>query len=63
MQEIAGIAPKLNLTDDPKLNEFAKEMEALVKFSPDTLRKSEGSRKEAATKAQELMDKLSGYKL
>jgi hypothetical protein len=63
VKEIADIAPKQNLTDDPVINELAKEMAGLVQYTPDNLRKSAGTREAAAMKAQALMDRLSGYKL
>jgi hypothetical protein len=61
--EIAALVPKLNLGGDPELDRFASEMEALTRYSPDTLRDDEATRKEAADKARAMMDKLKGYKL
>jgi hypothetical protein len=63
VRSIAELVPKLNLGDDPHLNHFAKEMEALTKFNVDTLRDDEDTRKDAAAKAAEMFSKLSGYKL
>ena len=53
------ILPKLNLTNDPKLEELRKEVEdKLTKFDPDTLRNDAEARKEAAEQADEILKKL-----
>lgn len=61
VQEIAQLVPKMNLTGDPELNRFASEMEALTRYTPDALRDNKATRDEAASKAAELLKKLSGY--
>lgn len=63
LKEIAALVPKQNLSGDPAVDAFAKEMEALTRYTPDTLRDDKSSRTEAAAKAEELIKRLSGYKL
>jgi hypothetical protein len=55
--------PALNLMDDPELNKFAKDMEAIATTTADELRDSDVVRKLRQNEAKELMDRLSGYKL
>ena len=53
------ILPKLNLTNDPKLEELRKEVEdKLTKFDPNTLRNDAEARKETAEQADEILKKL-----
>lgn len=61
--DIAKLVPALNLTDDPELNQFAKDMQALATTTADLLRDSEVERKERQSNAKALIDRLAGYKL
>jgi hypothetical protein len=61
--DIAKLVPALNLMDDPELNKFAKDMEAIATTTADELRDSDVVRKLRQNEAKELMDRLSGYKL
>lgn len=60
--EIVDLAPKLNISGDPVIDQFVKDMEGLTRYSPDILRKSAETRKEAASKAEDLFKRLEGYK-
>lgn len=51
------LLPKLNFTNDPKLDEICEEMKKLVVFEPDTLRKEEGIRLDVARKAKTILNK------
>jgi hypothetical protein len=61
--EIAALAPKLNIAGDPQIDKFAAEMEALTRYTPKVLRDDKNTRSEAAAKAKEMLDRLTGYKL
>ncbi len=63
IQDIAKLAPVLNLTGDAQIDAFTKEVEALTRYSPDVLRSDEFTRKEAARKADEIAKRMSSYKL
>lgn len=61
--EIAQLAPKMNLTDDPQINAFAKEIAALGAVQTNTLRNHPSQRNLKAQQAQALMRRLSGYNI
>jgi len=61
--EIADIAPKLNLTDDPAITTFAEEIKKLAEVKPDDLRKKTKVRTAAQQAAEELFKRVSAYKL
>ena len=63
VEEIAGLAPKLNLSGDPAIDEFSIELSKLARYSADGLRVSEGTRTEARKSAEALLKRLEGYKL
>jgi len=63
LQDIAALAPKLNLTGDAQIDAFASEVAALARYSPDALRTSGATRAEAARKADEITRKMAAYKL
>jgi hypothetical protein len=63
IMEIAALAPKLNIAGDPQIDKFAAEMEALTRYTPKVLRDDKNTRSEAAAKAKEMLDRLTGYKL
>lgn len=63
LQDIVRLAPALNITGDPQIDAFVKDMDGLTRYSPDTLRKSAETRKEAQVKAEDLLRKLDGYKI
>lgn len=63
IQAIAQLAPALNITGDPQIDAFCKELDALSRYTPDTLRDDKATRSEAAGKAEDLLKRLEGYKL
>lgn len=63
LKEIAELAPKLNISGDPAIDSFVKEIKALTVATPDDLRESEAMRKDAATKAADILSRLQGYSL
>ncbi len=63
IQDIAALAPKLNLTGDAQIDAFTKEVAALTAYSPDALRASDATRAQAAAKADEIAKRMASYKL
>lgn len=63
LKEIAELGPKLNIAGDPKIDSFVQEIKALTVATPDDLRESEVMRKDAATKAADILTRLQGYSL
>jgi len=63
LQEIAGLAPKLNIGGDAQIDAFAREISALTQFTPYILRQSAGVRNEAQNAAAALLAKMDGYRL
>lgn len=61
--EIVALAPKLNLSGDPAIDQFVKEVEPLTRYTPDTLRSDKATRAEAAQKAADIAKKMAAYKL
>lgn len=61
LADIVAMVPKLNFTNDEKLNDLAKEIEQyLLTNNIDDLRKDESARKSAATEAKRIMDDFGG---
>lgn len=63
LEDIIRVAPALNLSGDPQIDAFVKEMEQLTQFGTDQIRKKENIRATLAAQSQALMEKLSGYAL
>lgn len=63
VDEICRLAPALNLSGDPKIDEFCAEMKRLTTFKADDLRENATARKATAVKAEEMMKRLAGYSL
>lgn len=61
--DIARLAPKLNISGDPAIDAFVKDMTALRQYDPDELRNSEVKRSATAQAATELLKRLEGYKI
>lgn len=62
LDELARLLPALNLTDDPELDKIGAEISAtLVGYDPATLRKEPAVRKEAAEKANKIMEDMRGF--
>lgn len=58
--EIVELMPLLNIANDPKLNDLAKQAKTLATKSPDELRKDAVKRAGAAKEAKALADRLAG---
>lgn len=63
LQDIAALAPKLNLTGDAVIDGFAAEVAALTRYSPETLRGSEFTRLVVAREAEQIAKRMAAYKL
>jgi hypothetical protein len=62
VREIVDLAPKLNLTSDPRVAEIVAEVKKhLVKASAETLRSDPDKRSENAKKAAELARKMAAF--
>ncbi len=62
IQEIAGLLTRLNVAEDPNLEELRKEVEAkLCGQAPETLRTDAMIRTMVATDAQQIADVMRGY--
>lgn len=60
--ELADLLPSLNITDDPKLTDLAKQLKAdLGQHSPEILRSDAKVRKQTAMKAEKLAKKVGAY--
>ncbi len=62
IQDLVDLLPRLNLTDDPRLEELRREVEAnLLGYEPDTLRKNPFARQETAQAASDILTAMAGY--
>jgi len=60
--EITQLIPKLNLTDDPEMNNIQKELESKIcSLEPKELRKDKKYRKETVKEVKNILDKMAGY--
>lgn len=60
--DICQVLPRLNLTDDPALEEMRQRVESdLAGFDAQALRESERVRKQTANAAKNIMDSMAGY--
>ncbi len=60
IQDLIGLLPKLNLSNDPAINNTVKEMERLL-VSPEALRTNTLLRQKTADEAQAILSKMQGY--
>lgn len=58
--DLLKIVPKLNIYNDPKIDEICKEMKKVV-VNPDNLRKDAKLKKKTCKTAQEVLDKMSAF--
>lgn len=59
--DMCQILPRLNVTDDPALEQARREVEALAaKLSPDVCRDNPSERQDAASKLKDIQAKMSG---
>ena len=62
LKEITDILPDLNVDDDDDLNKMVQEVRnTLTQNTPGQLRKDPGLKNDTAQKAQDIMDKMSGF--
>lgn len=62
VRDLAGLLPKLNITDDPALTAMAAELEfRLCQFEPQELRESAAARSTALSAAEAILKKMEGY--
>lgn len=62
IQEIADLVPKLNISGDPAIDQFAKELDVLCRYTPKVLREDKATRSEAAKLAEATMKRMEAYK-
>jgi len=62
LRDLCDLMPRLNVTDDPKLEELRRTAIAdLTEHDAETLREDESARNDTAKKAQELADRMAGF--
>ncbi|MFA5583020.1 MAG: hypothetical protein WDA09_02305 [Bacteriovoracaceae bacterium] len=62
LTELCALLPKLNITDDPDLEEMRKRVEEKIcTHYPDDLREDKEERKEVAQEADDILATMSGY--
>ncbi len=61
--DIVKLGPSMNIMGDPEIDTFLADMEKLTKYVPETLRKDDSVRSQAAAAAMATLERLSGYKL
>ena len=62
VRDIAELLPSLNVGDDPRLEQLAKEIgQRLTETDTDTLKTDEGKRKEVAADAREIMNQIDDF--
>jgi hypothetical protein len=60
--ELTELLPKLNVTNDSKLNDLLKvTMQKICSLNPDTLRKEPEVRAKAVDDAKKILDRMAGY--
>ena len=59
-KEICALLPRLNFTDDPQLELMRKDVEAKLFKHPEALRNDPDLRRDTASEAKAIMDKMSG---
>ena len=62
LKDFCELIPKLNLTNDSKLEEFRKDItQKLTTLRPDNLRDSKAERKTAHKAAKDILKKMKDY--
>lgn len=59
--DLLEIIPALNLTGDPQVEEFARQMRDLTRYTPEQLKHTDYARNDIATRADEILDKMSAF--
>lgn len=61
-RELCALLPRLNFADDPQLEQMRQEVEQkLVAYHPDALRNDPDLRRDTASKAKEIMDRMAVF--
>ena len=61
-RELCALLPRLNFADDPELETMRREVEQkLVSYHPDALRNDPDLRRDTASKAKEIMDRMAVF--
>ena len=60
-KEICALLPRLNFADDPNLEAMRQQVEASLLKHPDALRNDPDLRRDTASTAKEIMDKMSAF--
>lgn len=61
ISDLLEIIPALNLTGDPQVEDFAREMRELTRYTPQQLKETDYARNDIATRADEILDKMSAF--
>lgn len=61
IKELVAILPSLNLTQDPTIAEFTKQMEALTQYDAQTLRDNMFQREDVAARAESILSSMSAF--
>jgi hypothetical protein len=62
IHEVCALLPRLNISDDPKLEEMRIKVEGIVaKMQPDTVRENAHARNEAVDKLSDITSKMSAF--
>ncbi len=61
VRDLIETLPALNITGDPALTQLAKDLEPLVEYEVDTLKKNPGVRADVAAEAQAIVDRMSSF--
>lgn len=61
LQEIARLAPAMNLACDPEIDKLVQEIEGLARYTPKVLRDDKATRAEVQKQADALAKKMSAY--
>ena len=62
INDICGVLPRLNFADDPNLEELRQEVEGkLANNHPESLRNDPDLRRDKASEAREIMDKMGAF--
>lgn len=61
-RELCALLPRLNFADDPELETMRREVEQkLISYHPDALRNDPDLRRDTASKAKEIMDRMAVF--
>jgi hypothetical protein len=60
LEELIGVLPRLNVTNDPAINEIYTAMKSLM-MDPDNVRSDNGIRNQKAKEVEDLMEKYKDY--